>query len=173
MFFELATFILALNKDINTSLVTHLIVDMESSHQRHFFNLFLLYVKENFASQLGHMRLILFASDANHAHSLQKYFSPEDGENEGLTVKLIDFNALFGSSKGSTLEGVKITHLYLDDIANFGNSLVNPKMSGSLEKIGDGKDFGSTFLKLILPLFNSRAQRGNGTPDVRHSRWQD
>lgn len=151
MFFELATFICALNRDINTSLVTHLIVDIDGGHQQqqHLFSLFLLYLKENFARQMRHMRLLVFATDADHARSLQQYYHHGDGDDhEGpmsIKVNLIDFQsaAFFGGKNQQQSTTVQISSLYLDDMANFRNTaaLVRQQLEKGkkLEKSADGK----------------------------------
>lgn len=115
IFFELATFIRALNRGIETSLITHIIVDIDHNH--FFFNLFLLYMKENF-EQFHHMKMIIFARNRKQSMSLVEYFKPEK-------VDCVDYYQLFLENTSSPpYPRIQFEQFYLDDLKNlFSNSI--------------------------------------------------
>lgn len=128
IFFELATFIKYLNRGIETRLVTHLLLDIDQESNC-FFNLMLLYLKENLDS-LRHIRLFLLTSTKAHAERLAGYFEPEEVDH----LDYIDFmeqSDLLSPGCARQQQQVDITHLYLEDIANFIPNLEKTPCLGS------------------------------------------
>lgn len=128
IFFELATFIKYLNRGIETRLVTHLLLDIDQESNC-FFNLMLLYLKENLDS-LRHIRLFLLTSSKAHAERLAGYFEPEE-VNHLDYIDFMEQSDLLSPGCARQQQQVDITHLYLEDIANFIPNLEKTPCLGS------------------------------------------
>lgn len=70
----MATFIRALNRDLEMNLITHLIIDIDQNHL--FFNLLLLYLKENIDS-LKHLQIFILTQNKSQSVNMIEYFKPE------------------------------------------------------------------------------------------------
>nr|XP_027198255.1 3'-5' RNA helicase YTHDC2-like [Dermatophagoides pteronyssinus] len=90
IFFEIATFIRALTRDLDMSLLTHLIIDVNDLTSL-FFNLFLLFLKENIDS-LKHLNIIFLTQDSKRSQKMIDYFGPNIFYSNMAERNSIDYN---------------------------------------------------------------------------------
>nr|XP_046916835.1 3'-5' RNA helicase YTHDC2-like isoform X2 [Dermatophagoides farinae] len=102
IFFEIDTFIRALTRDLDMSLLTHLIIDVNDLTSL-FFNLFLLYLKENMEN-LDHLNMIFLTQDSKRSQKMIDYFGPNVFYNNMADRNLTNYNM------------AKLQYFFLDDL---------------------------------------------------------
>lgn len=161
----MATFIRALNRDLEMNLITHLIIDIDQNHL--FFNLLLLYLKENIDS-LKHLKIYILTQNKSQAVNMINYFKPDT---------VVSYKNFAESFFIANYTGCNVKQLFLENIVlsdykeKVGlGTVYNVDIEHLLIKCWMGKEFISTlieFLTKLTMLVNYQCNQLNGfTPLV-------